>query len=656
MIFNKQLTFLLFFVLATITITQIDAQTLSEQLSSKANYTVASDGSGDYTTVKAAINAIPDNNDSWKVIFVKNGTYEEKIVLNYKKTKVILVGENVDSTIITWDDYATDDMAGHTFSTYTFRADANDFQAYNITFDNPATTAQAVAFHSNGDRQILYHCRITGNQDTYFDNFRTRRYLKDCFIEGTVDYIFGWGVTLFDSCQIHSTRDDGYITASATPQYYEFGHVFKNCRLTTTPGVSGVYLGRPWFPYANTIFYECWEPESINEDGWKAWSGREETCIYKEYNCFGPGSDTTERVDFGKQLNPDSAFRYNIDTIFAAGNFPSDLGYTADTAELMLLYRRFKQSGYAERADTILYAGRSSYPDYPTDDWSPEFYSDIYDIIEDNTVPFMDSSYSKIEITDLLWDNQSMVDFDPDSTEYMVELPSGQTDYPVFEFVGNNLITTTDYPSNMPGVATLLCTAADKTTGNEFEIYISTDSAWWNSAPEYISLNKEDTIWITDGTEHYYSGLSDDVTYISSVRVKIQYTGQKYSYEKPDELPGDVLVTVKAPNQIDSTTYTISVGQTSAIENTNYTNYTKLVVSSSFENIITLYSNTTISSPVDFRLFNISGKKVFEANQININSNRTDLNLNQTNINKGLYIYHIQGEGIQLSGKIVKIK
>ncbi len=656
MIFSKHLTYLLIFVLATFTVIPIHAQTLSEQLSSKADYTVDPEGNGDYSTIKEAIGAIPDNNDSWKVIFVKNGTYEEKIVLNYKKTKVILVGENVDSTIITNNDYATDDMPGHTFSTYTFRADANDFQAYNITFDNPATSAQAVAFHSNGDRQILYHCRITGNQDTYFDNFRTRRYIKDCFIEGTVDYIFGWGVTLFDSCQIHSTRDDGYITASATPQYYEFGHVFKNCRLTTTPGVSGVYLGRPWFPYANTMFFECYEPDGIDEDGWKSWSGREETCIYKEYNCFGPGSDTIERADFGKQLSADSASRYNIDTIFALSNFPYDLGYTVDTAELMLLYRRFEESGYIERADTILYAGRDSYPEYPTEDWSPEFYSDIYDLIKQNTLPFMDSSYMELKITDLYWDDNSMDGFDTDSTEYMVELPSDQTDFPVFEFIGEGLLTSTDYPSKIPGWATVLCTAADKATGDEYEIYISQDSAWWNSTPKYIILNLEDTISITEGSEHYYSGLPEDISSITHVKVTIQYLGQKYSSVKPSELPGDVEVTVTAPNQVNTTDYTVSVGQTSAIENSTVTNFTSLAVSSSFTDNITLFATGAINKPVDFGLFDISGKKVFEAKQINITSNKTDISLNQTLINKGLYIYHIQGEGILLSGKIVKIE
>ena len=294
-------------------------QTLTEDLSAIADIVVDKNGSGDYLTVKEAIAAIPDNNDTLKIIFIKKGVYYEKVVLGYLKTKVVMVGEDVDSTIISYDDNAglyKDTLGnGHTFSTYTFRADADGFQAYNITFRNNSHETrstgdkQGVAFHSNGDKQILYHCRILSDQDSYFDNFRTRRYIKDCFIEGGTDFIFGFGVTLFDSCQLHSINS-GYVTAAATPPHYEFGYVFKNCRLTADINLSSFSLGRPWFAYSNTIFYECWEPEQLQASGWNAWSGREETCIYREYHCFGPGSDTTNRVSWSQQLDPSLADRY----------------------------------------------------------------------------------------------------------------------------------------------------------------------------------------------------------------------------------------------------------------------------------------------------------------------------------------------------------
>jgi hypothetical protein len=470
-----------------------------------------------------------------------------------------------------------------------------------------------------------------------------------------VDYIFGFGVSLFDSCQIHTKRTNGYITASATPEYYEFGHVFKNCRLTTTPGISGIYLGRPWFPYANTIFYECWEPESIHAKGWKEWSGREETCIYREYNCFGPGSDTTQRSDFSTQLDISHADRYVTDTILAASNFPSDLGYMVDTAELMLLYRRFEESGYSDRADTILYAGRDSYPAYPEADWSPEYHSTIYSVIQSNAVPFLDSSYSKLNITGMLWDGNSLDGFRLDSTVYVVELPEGQTDFPVFEVVGEGVSTSTENPSAIPGNATVTATAGDRATGTSYKVYISSDSAWWSTLIEYIVLDYEDTIWIETGKEHYYSGLPHDITSIKSVKVKTKFPGQRYSSEKPGQIPGDVAVTVFAPNQSDSTVYKITVGVSSIISSVNH-QQPAVKVYCNGANQITLQSEESIAGAVNFSLFDLSGRIVFEQNEINIASGKTSVETGNTKVPEGIYIYHIHNNSFRQSGKIIKTK
>ena len=369
----------------------VHAQTLSADLLAEADIVVDPNGNGDYLTVQAGLDAVPDSSSDWTVVLLRNGVYEEKVILNHRKTKVILVGENVDSTIITHDDYGDLMLpGGHTFSTYTFRADPHDFQAYNLTFANPATAGQAVAFHSNGDRQILFHCKLLGYQDTYFDNFRTRRYVKDCFIEGAVDYIFGFGVTLFDSCQLNTT-DNGYITAAATPEHYEFGYVFRNCYLTSPGRWQRFYLGRPWFPYANTAFLQSWFSRSVIPAGWQEWGGRSATCLYREYQNRGLGARLDFRVEWSRQMDSIEAQRYVIDTIFAAANFPSDLGPAVDSTELWSMRQRFADAGYPERADTILYAGRDSWPSYPTDDWSPQFYAPIYDLIRSYTTPFVDS-------------------------------------------------------------------------------------------------------------------------------------------------------------------------------------------------------------------------------------------------------------------------
>lgn len=412
-----------------------NAQTLSEELAAVADIVVDINGTGDYTSVQAGLNAVPDSSDVWTVVYVKRGFYYEKIILDHKKEKVVLVGEDVDSTIISYDDHADAVLPGHTFSSYTFRADAHDFQAYNITFEATNYTSQSVAFHSNGDRQILYHCKMLGYQDTYFDNFRTRRYIKDCYIDGAVDYIFGFGVTLFDSCHIHATNP-GYISAAATPEHYEFGYVFKHCAVTVREGgFWSMSLGRPWFPYSNTIFFESWLSERIIPAGWSVWAGREETCIYREYNNYGPGASPETRAPWSSQLDPALAPRYNIDTIFARSNFPYDMGEVVDSVELWSMRDRFEASGYAERADTILYAGRDYYPEYPSDDWSPEFYAPVHDII--------------VAYTDLFLDALDI------STSVEEVIPGNENGITILNPVDNNLVISSEKDINTNAILSL---------------------------------------------------------------------------------------------------------------------------------------------------------------------------------------------------------
>ncbi len=423
--------------LITFSFLNVQGQSLAEELEAQADIIVDINGSGDYTTVREGLSAIPDSSETPTVVYVKKGFYYEKLILRPEKWNVILVGEDVDSTIISFDDHADAVLPGHTFSSYTFRADAHDFQAYNITFEATNQTSQAVAYHSNGDRQILFHCRLVGNQDTYFDNFRTRRYMKDVYIEGDVDFIFGFGVTLFDSCHIYC-NDAGYISAASTPEHYEFGYVFKHCVVTTRDGgFWSTSLGRPWFPFSNTIFFESWLTDRIVKKGWSPWSGREATCIYREYNSRGPGARPEDRAEWASQLDPALAPRYNMDTIFAASNFPSDLGPEVDSIEFWSMRNRFEDSGYADRADTILFAGRDSWPSYPTDDWHPEFYEPIYSIVNKYTDHFT-----------------STVDTGQ-GTSGIIDLSEFTDDIRINNPVDNKLIINSNQSFNDPGLLTL---------------------------------------------------------------------------------------------------------------------------------------------------------------------------------------------------------
>src|SRR4051812_8405315 len=186
--------------------------------------TVAQDGTGDYSTVQSALNAVSANNKQRVTIFIKNGIYKEKLRLDRGKTFTRLLGEDKFNTVLTYDDH-TGKIApnGDTINTRTsasFIMLANDFTAENITFQNDAgfTAGQAVALEVDGDRAIFRNCRIIGNQDILFtNNDSSRQYYRNCYIEGTTDFIFGSSTAWFEQCHIHSKKNS-HITAASTPK------------------------------------------------------------------------------------------------------------------------------------------------------------------------------------------------------------------------------------------------------------------------------------------------------------------------------------------------------------------------------------------------------------------------------------------------------
>ncbi len=299
---------------------------------------VAADGSGDYTTVQAAFDDIPDYYTGEYRIFVKNGTYYEKLLLDRNKTNVILEGESVESTILTYDDYAG--IAGGTSMSYSVGIDADDFTAMNITFQNTVVNdgsvndQQGVALRVNGDRQAYYNCRLLGYQDTYYTwggRGTGRTYMKNCYIEGSVDFIFGRNVVLFDSCEIHINRNGGTLTAASTEPETKFGYVFlDNIISADSIGFNGdpitsFILGRPWQKSPRTVFINCYEPASLSAAGWSTWNTI--PGLYAEYNCYGPGSDFSNRLtSISRQLTDEEATEYTIENIFAKTTNP-DFGY-----------------------------------------------------------------------------------------------------------------------------------------------------------------------------------------------------------------------------------------------------------------------------------------------------------------------------------------
>lgn len=272
------------------------------------DFVVAQDGSGDFTTVQEAINAVPDfRKANHTNILVKKGIYKEKLIIPECKINVTLEGE--DGAVITYDDYASklnrfgeEKSTSGSASCYIY---APDFVAENITFENSAgPVGQAVACFVSGDRTIFRKCRFLGHQDTlYTYGYPSHQYYEDCYIEGTVDFIFGKSTAVFNRCTIHS-KGDGYVTAPATPKGEKFGCVFFDCNLTADDNVNKVYLSRPWRPFAQAVYIRCNLGKHIVPEGWNNWgkASNEQTVNYAEYQSTGEGANPAARAPYSRQL------------------------------------------------------------------------------------------------------------------------------------------------------------------------------------------------------------------------------------------------------------------------------------------------------------------------------------------------------------------
>lgn len=297
-----------------------------------------------YTTVQAAFDDVPTNYTGRWIIFVRKGTYYEKLLLASGKINVVLIGEDADSTILTYDDYAGKNAGSTGTSTsYSVAIDASDFEARNITFRNTAnayapgsTATQAVALRTNGDRMEFYNCKMLGYQDTYYTWSAGRSYHKNCYVEGAVDFIFGRTVAVFDSSIIFCNRNGGVLTAASTDPGYKFGYVFLNSIVESTPaGEKGCdstamvsfYLGRPWQQEPRTVFLNCYEPATLNSAGWTVMGPAAK--LFAEYNCFGPGAVSSPRPIIWTLTNQPSllsaaeAAEYTLSNIFSKSTAPT---------------------------------------------------------------------------------------------------------------------------------------------------------------------------------------------------------------------------------------------------------------------------------------------------------------------------------------------
>lgn len=285
---------------------------------------VAQDGSGDFFTVQEAINAVPDyRKNARTTILIKEGSYKEKVIIPASKNAVSLIGQG--EVKITYDDYASkpnifgeNKGTSGSSSCYIY---APDFYAENITFENTSgPVGQAVACFVSADRAYFKKCRFLGFQDTLYTYGKGyRQYYDECYIEGTVDFIFGWSTAVFNRCHIHSIGN-GYITAPSTDKGQKYGYVFYNCEITANSDVDKVYLSRPWRPYAQAVFIQCNMGKHILPEGWDNWRNKnnEKTVFYAEYKSKGEGANPGKRVAYSKQLK--NTEDYSIEEVLSGND------------------------------------------------------------------------------------------------------------------------------------------------------------------------------------------------------------------------------------------------------------------------------------------------------------------------------------------------
>ncbi len=285
---------------------------------------VSRDGTGQFRNISEAIEVCRAFMEYHKVIYIKKGTYKEKLIIPQWLTNIELCGEDRDNTIITWDDHAnillpSTGKGMGTFRTYTLKIQGSSITLKNLTVENNAARlGQAVALHTEGDRLTFVNCRFLGHQDTiYTGNAKTRLFFSNCYIEGTTDFIFGPSTAWFENCDI-LCKANSYITAASTPKDVTYGYIFNKCRITAAPGVEKVFLGRPWRDYGYTLFMHCQLPREILPEGWHHW--REEakqTARYMEYDNYGEGAATKGRVNWSRQLTKKEAQAITLERVFS---------------------------------------------------------------------------------------------------------------------------------------------------------------------------------------------------------------------------------------------------------------------------------------------------------------------------------------------------
>ena len=305
-------------------------------------YIIAKDGSGDFTSIQQAVDAIPGGGRAPTILLVRMDEYRERVVVN--KDNVRIIGEARDRTVITAKGCAKDlDENGNergTFLSATFMVTGHNVEVENLTIRNDAgdgrVVGQAVAVYAAGDRGVWRNVRMIAHQDTLFcgplmpkvvdfiaprqghaevvpsvgDSPFTysRQYFEDCYIQGDVDFIFGPYRCWFERCTLFMNARGGLYTAANTPEEQPFGLVFHRCKLTGECEKGQAFLGRPWRKFSRTVFLNCDMDEYVAPQGFDDWDDvRLVTERYAEYGTTGVRADQSTRHPKQKRMTREEA-------------------------------------------------------------------------------------------------------------------------------------------------------------------------------------------------------------------------------------------------------------------------------------------------------------------------------------------------------------
>lgn len=270
----------------------------------------------DYPTVQAAVDAVPAGNAEAVTIAVAPGTYRAKVFVPATKPNIVLQGTGQDrsDTVIVYDTPA--EYGGSTGSA-TVRIAANDVTARNLTFSNDFDEAavelkgeQALAMKTTGDRIVFEDCAFLGNQDTLMTDSPklttvSRVYLRNSYIEGDVDFVYGRATTVIERSVIKalgrgSATNNGYITAASTWTGNPYGFLITRSKIVSDAPAGSFHLGRPWHPggepeaVAQVLIRDTELPAAIKAAPWTDMSGFSwKDARFTEYRNYGPGAEVT---------------------------------------------------------------------------------------------------------------------------------------------------------------------------------------------------------------------------------------------------------------------------------------------------------------------------------------------------------------------------